>query len=858
MFFLIPFFSFLFCIPNLFSQVELNAFLDAALKKSSSGEMTVLVRFRPTGKMRVSGKESRSDLQKMKMREALESQSGFFSMLQTRKKTAGELKQAESLWVNNSVILTASKGFISNLLNRDDILRILPDREMHLQEPIRPSGKPSRATVDYTYGLLKIRAPEVWDSLGIDGEGVTVGLLDTGWADHPELRGRVLLSKDFVSDYHFNQPNDGHGHGSHCLGTIGGGSLGGKSIGVAPKVKFIVGKIFSDSGSTTLTKIMRAMQWIADPDENPDTADQPRVISNSWGGGAGSMESEQEMWDIVTTWRELGIVPVFAAGNSGPSEETVGTPGGYPHSFAVGATDDEDDIAYFSSKGPIAWGGQQYIKPDVSAPGVDIFSLNKANGYTLMSGTSMATPHVAGVVALMLQANPELSVADIEMILKNTSVDQGDAGMDNTYGQGRVDAFAAVSTALNGGTLEMQVSADNYEALISIQPGGYGYLTQGGVLKTALPQGSYSIEVSAFGHLTQIFGVEIKKKQTSHLEASLEKSARFKVGFDIRTTEGLSLGGKISFPDSPMRGDFSDSGLVQLEMPAGDYQVLATKIGYRPKSFEISVNADRVIQAEMQKLPQVLLVDDDMARDFEQYYTSALSDNDIDFALVEHGTDDVMGYETVIWFTGNDHAANSIKEPEQVMLSAYLESGGRLIISGQDLGYGMNSKDFFTSVLGAHWVKDVSDSKTILGQGLSFQLDGEDSAKNQKWPDVIDVPQGSETASAFLNYDGGAVAGLLNHYGNGKVIYLGFGFEGVSGRENRKLLMRAMIDVLKMSTSDRLNRISWAYQNHPALYPILTDQFKVNSENLEQVQTFMRNVRLKSPYRSVLNSLKDL
>jgi subtilisin family serine protease len=263
--------------------------------------------------------------------------------------------------------MTADKDFIQTLTQRDDISHLIPSETIKLDLPIVSDDQSAEAS-KLTYGLKTVRAGEVWEKFGIRGAGVKVGILDTGYAAHPDLDGRVIMARDFISDYPENSPNDGQGHGTHCLGTIGGTDKSGTHIGVAPEVEFIVGKIFNDSGSTTTDAIMEAMQWIADPDGNPDTNDAPTVVSNSWGGGAGSMEKEKPRWDIVTSWRELGIVPVFAAGNSGPGAATMSVPGGYPHSFAVGATDENDKIARFSSRGPISWEGVSYIKPDISAP----------------------------------------------------------------------------------------------------------------------------------------------------------------------------------------------------------------------------------------------------------------------------------------------------------------------------------------------------------------------------------------------------------------------------------------------------------------------------------------------------------
>ena len=138
------------------------------------------------------------------------------------------------------------------------------------------------------------------------------------------------------------------------------------------------------------------------------------------------------------------MVPVFAAGNSGPWPKTVGTPGGYPHSFAVGATNARDKATGFSSRGPITWDGVKHTKPDISAPGNAVLSAKPGGGYQKMSGTSMACPHVAGLAALVLEANPDYSVDQVEDLLESTSKDLGKDGKDNTYGHGRADIKAAI------------------------------------------------------------------------------------------------------------------------------------------------------------------------------------------------------------------------------------------------------------------------------------------------------------------------------------------------------------------------------------------------------------------------------
>jgi subtilisin family serine protease len=166
---------------------------------------------------------------------------------------------------------------------------------------------------------------------------------------------------------------------------------------------------------------------------------RPHVVNNSWGGGGGSLWYQAS----VNAWRAAGIFPAFSAGNSGPGSGTVGSPGDNAECFASGATDNNDGIASFSSRGPSSLTDE--IKPDVSAPGVSVRSAWNNGGYNTINGTSMASPHTAGCVALILSAAPELDIASVENLLMSTAVDLGASGPDYIYGYGRIDCYAAVS-----------------------------------------------------------------------------------------------------------------------------------------------------------------------------------------------------------------------------------------------------------------------------------------------------------------------------------------------------------------------------------------------------------------------------
>ena len=301
------------------------------------------------------------------------------------------------------------------------------------------------------WGLAAIRVPSVWSAYGLRGAGVRIGTIDTGVnAGHPDLAGKIDAWRDFVAGS--PTPVDDNGHGTHTAGTMVGGSAGGAPIGVAPDAHLIVARAMGADGVGPGSALLAAAEWITDPDGNPATADQPGIVSNSW-----SASTANDTWfrPMIRRWLELGMVPIFAAGNAGPSAGSVGSPAGYPEAIAVGAVDTNDGVPSFSGRGPVVWqnadglgpaAGTVLSKPDLVAPGVGITS-STGSGYLSYSGTSMAAPHVAGVAALLRQANPTLSAQSVADVLRLSAADIGAPGVDPNSGFGRLDALRAVEAA---------------------------------------------------------------------------------------------------------------------------------------------------------------------------------------------------------------------------------------------------------------------------------------------------------------------------------------------------------------------------------------------------------------------------
>jgi subtilisin family serine protease len=374
------------------------------------------------------------------------------------------------------------------------------ENEESEESELGPLGGDSPQAIEAS--LTQIGAPAVW-ALGFRGAGVVIGGQDTGveWT-HPALKAKYRGWNGAVADhdYHWHDaihegagscgvdtaaPCDDNDHGTHTIGTMLGDDGGSNKIGVAPGSRWIACKNMQETVGTVAT-YSECFQWFVAPTdlagENPDPARAPHVINNSWScPPSEGCTMPNVLRTVVQNTRAAGIVVVVSAGNTGQSGcGTVETPAAiYDASFTVGAVDAADEITDFSSRGPVTVDGSNRLKPDLAAPGQSIRSAIRFGNYGQLSGTSMAGPHVAGAVALLLSADPFLlgDVDEIEEVLRETAFlpTGGDplhqkqkdwcGGIspflfpNHTFGAGRVDALAAVESRFAGGL----IFRDNFE-----------------------------------------------------------------------------------------------------------------------------------------------------------------------------------------------------------------------------------------------------------------------------------------------------------------------------------------------------------------------------------------------------------
>lgn len=365
----------------------------------------------------------------------------------------GKISDYKFFTVSKSLLVKTTNEFAGEIMSLPGVRLVNLNAEISLIAPVSQKTTSSLATSSLANSALAdINVPFLW-SRGLTGKGSLICSFDTGVdGDHPALankwRGNFTESASaaWYAPRGDSLPYDNLGHGSHSMGVMLG-STATDTIGVAPDAQWISAAVIDQGAnlSSTVADILSAFDWVINPDGDMSTMDDvPDVLNSSWGVPQSIYSNcDNTFWTAIENIEAAGIVAIFAAGNEGPDPQTLRNPAdlaGSPlNSIAVGSVNQNTNvIADFSSRGPSSCNGA--IKPDIVAPGVNIYSSYKNGTYYLMSGTSMSAPFISGLVALMRQYNPEATVAEIKASLFSATTDLGASGADNVYGHGLIDA----------------------------------------------------------------------------------------------------------------------------------------------------------------------------------------------------------------------------------------------------------------------------------------------------------------------------------------------------------------------------------------------------------------------------------
>lgn len=339
----------------------------------------------------------------------------------------GGVKFKDLSLVNGSAVWLPDKASEKAIEEHPGVLRIDDDVEVFALASGKNNNEATILAQTLPWGIDRIDAELVWPS-GNTADLIKIGIIDTGISkDHSDLTANIKGGINTINPA--KSWNDDNGHGSHVAGIVAALNNTIGVIGTGPAVDLYAIKVLNRNGSGFLSDIIEGIQWAS--------ANNIKIANMS----LGTTSNVQSFHDAIITAYNNGMVMVAAAGNNGGA---VNFPAAYPEVIAVSATDINNNIASFSSRGP---------EVDLAAPGVSILSTYKGNNYATLSGTSMASPHVAGTAALVMSApvgtydanfNGQWDPAEVKQKLQDTAVDLGTTGFDNLFGWGLVNAFAAV------------------------------------------------------------------------------------------------------------------------------------------------------------------------------------------------------------------------------------------------------------------------------------------------------------------------------------------------------------------------------------------------------------------------------
>lgn len=780
-----------------------------------------------------------------------------------QRQASGRVTQFTPYWVFNGVAVSSDLDTLLAVAARPEVESIKPDRLHHLP-PVAEASQPSVSDA-LEWNIERIGADQVWHAFGLRGQGVVVASLDSGvdWT-HPALQrtyrgydptapaqGRHDHNWFDATDSYPEAPYDGDGHGTHTMGTVVGHSLDGSNqIGVAPEARWIAAKVFDDNGEAYDSWIHSGFEWMLAPTDmnggNPDPSLAPDVVSCSWGDSDGA---DTEFWADVNALRAAGIFAVFSVGNEHLGALAANSPGSYPQSFAVGATGKDNVVAPWSCRGPSTW---NEIKPEVTAPGTNIRSSLPGDRYAAWSGTSMATPHVAGTVALLWQAQrqygevsslsvPGLTITATEQVITSTARPFPDAASvpNNDYGWGLVDAYQAVGSIVQGGAFWGRVTdlaggQGIPQATVTMVNRAFGggaqaWTDQRGYYTFSVAAGIYDVTASRFGYASQsVPEVEILADATTQLDFQLTALPSAQVAGRVTDLHsGLALTATVRNLARQVEVSTDSSGYYTLTLPLGTHVLEAAPLALGHKVGRATVTVQLAGQTVSQDfalgaIPRILLVDADAWYTVGEieYYQEAL-----DALLYTYDTWSVtersafgvgdfpplatlQRYDLVVW-------AQPLSSPGYIGawsdLAAYLQPLKSLLIAGQDIGFWdverLYGASEYEAYLHARYIRDDSMVRTVAGlsgtpfEGSAVTLNAEGSAANQDAPSEI-APRDGE-ASTVLAYTNDGAAGLaVNDCRGYRAVYLAFGLEGAGPDSARVELLQRAIDWLAQPQPD--------------------------------------------------------
>ena len=742
------------------------------------------------------GRKERRERAIFEMRRVADETQAELRSFLTEEKQAGRVSDVQVLLGVNGINARVAKKVIEEAIRFEGVRSIdwdevIPD-EFLFDINVNEDNPFFTTATDTGWGVQKINAPQVWD-LGITGAGVLVGILDSGVNyNHVDLADHLwdggVLYPNHGYDFYDNDddPMDESGHGTQCAGIVAGDGTAGTQTGVAPDATVMCLRIGGTESTIWMGSDFAILQGA-------------HVISSSYSWKY-PMDPDYVAWrDQAVAELAVGLIRANSIGNQGnqlpsyPIPYNIATPGNCPapwlhpdqtligdvsSTMGCGAVEDTDIIKGYSGRGPAAWervdfppfyqdypwdtGNQMgLLKPDVCAP-TDVPSLSRTNntGYTSsFGGTSAATPHLGGAMCLILSADTMQTPEIISQRLQMNAVELGSPGKDNVYGAGRIDVFAAITSAQYS-----MVTIQDYQVVDSVVGDNDGRVEAGETADLIL-----TLKASAAWADADSVTVTLSTGDTT---ISIIDSTSY-IGLMLKDSTATNVADPLTFT-----------------FVAGEphWTQLNLNITAVPPNFDEN-DSIRLIVGQ----PSLILVDDDAGATYESYYKTAL-DTLVglydEWEIETQGSVPVSGpyslddHEVAIWFTGNDASPTILTDEDTTRLGVFLDGGGKFFISSQNLGSALSSTPFYQERLHADFLTENADNNLCtgvdgdeIGDTLRLVLQGSGGAGNADSEDRISPNPGADSCFYYTTF-GGASA-IKYDSGIYKVVYFGFPFEAI-------------------------------------------------------------------------------
>lgn len=707
-----------------------------------------------------------------------------------------EVSDYRAFWIQNAIFAKGLPDKLDNFRSFPGVQAVIPNNKVYL-----PHTKRSRFETATEWNLDMVKASLAWSQT--KGEGALIGVLDSGCdSTHPELKDKI---KSFAAFDNYGRKTsqtiatDEDGHGTAVSSIIAG-----STVGVAPEAKLIVGSVIPYGGGS-LSQILAGLQWIADPDNDPETKDYPLVVNMSF-GAAGTSDL---LLPGIKNLKNLGILPVSSIGNDG--EGYTSNPGNLEEVFSVGSVDYKMNASIFSSGDNVLWENDEdsftLVKPDICAPGESVRVAGLHRTYDVMDGTSFASPHVAGLCALLLSKNPGIAPEDLKSAIIKSSLDLGKPGKDKRFGNGLIDCVGSIEKlsvkqrstisiswpprAPLWGSIKLQSGEDAYD-VSKIQAKSFTYMKSPGDAAT----------LSAFG---------FNPKSVDASEVVLDPLTWRKVVFTVQSSGGgVPLDSTVRIKGSPLPDFSSPDGEITAFLPDGNYTAWATSFGHANKDFPVSVSGDMSMSVELQEA-QIAFIDDRKAvfgilpspirarlrRAFDNlkipYFIWSTTSGRVSSTQLQK-------YKTLFWLSGG-----ALSAKETGILAPYMDNGGKLILMSGYYGGGYFDTSDSTSFLQSyfHCAPDYEGGTTITHHdGNSYKslalgkFDGYISSTSLKPLSDKATPMFMFAGTNPRRYAGLAVSSIKS-----QGIILGFAINDIVSDEDRAWAAKTCVESFPESFS---------------------------------------------------------